>query len=153
MGFGCAYSFSGANLGGLKTVAVPVFDNLTSEPGIREMVTNQLTKAIIEDNNMKMADLKSADAVINGKITQLQDVPFTFESNAATSSFATTDYKITITTTIRFENRKEKKTLWEETISGWGRYSLSGTKRRNDGITDAIAMISQNILNKVVSNW
>ncbi len=151
MNFGCSYSFTGANLGGLKTVAVPVFDNLTSEPGIREKVSSELTKAIIEDNNLKVADLKSADAVINGKITQLQDVPFTFAGSG--SNFSTTDYKITITTTIRFENRKEKKTVWEESISGWGRYSLQGQRRRTDGIDDAIKMITQNILNKMVSNW
>jgi hypothetical protein len=150
---GCSYSFTGVNLGGLKSVAVPVFDNLTSEPGIREKVTNELTRVLLEDNNLKVADLKSADAVINGKITQLQDVPFTFESTGS-NAFATSDYKITITTTIRFENRREKKTVWEETITGWGRYSLTqGAKRRADGIDDAIKMITQNILNKVVSDW
>lgn len=148
---GCSYSFSGANLGGLKTVAVPVFDNITSEPGIRERVTNELVRAIIDDNNLKIADLKIADAVIAGKITKIDDVPFSFEGSG--NNFSTTDYKITITTTIRFENKKEKKMLWEESITGWGRYTLQGEKRRNDGIDDAIKMITQNVLNKVVSDW
>lgn len=148
---GCTYSFTGANLGGLKTVAVPVFDNVTSEPGIRERVTNQLVLAILDDNNFKIADLKLADAVISGKITKIEDVPFSFEGSGNT--FSTTDYKITITTTVRFENKKEKKTVWEETISGWGRYSLQGSKRRNDGIDEAVKMITQNVINKVVSDW
>lgn len=148
---GCSYSFSGANLGGLKTVAVPVFDNITSEPGIRERVTNELVRAIIDDNNLKIADLKIADAVIAGKIIKIDDVPFSFEGSG--NNFSTTDYKITITTTIRFENKKEKKMLWEESITGWGRYTLQGEKRRNDGIDDAIKMITQNVLNKVVSDW
>ncbi|MBL7996258.1 hypothetical protein JNM05_12885 [bacterium] len=148
---GCAYSFSGANLGGIKTVAVPVFDNITSEPGIRERVTNELVRAILDDNNFKIADLKLADAVIAGKITKIDDVPFSFEGSGNT--FSTTDYKITITTTIRFENKKEKKTLWEESITGWGRYTLQGDKRRNDGIDEAVKMITQNVLNKVVSDW
>ncbi|KAA0253544.1 MAG: hypothetical protein EDM79_21140, partial [Chloroflexi bacterium] len=60
---------------------------------------------------------------------------------------------ITIVTTVRFENKKEKKTVWEETISGWGRYSLQGSKRRNDGIDEAVKMITQNVINKVVSDW
>lgn len=148
---GCSYSFSGANLGGLKTVAVPVFDNITSEPGIRERVTNELVRAIIDDNNLKIADLKLADAVIAGKITKIDDLPFTFEGSG--NNFSTTDYKITITTAIRFENRKEKKIVWEESITGWGRYTLQGEKRRNDGIDEAIKMITQNVLNKVVSDW
>jgi len=148
---GCSYSFSGANLGGVKTVAVPVFDNITSEPGIRERVTNEIVRAILDDNNFKIADLKLADAVITGKITKIDDVPFSFEGSGNT--FSTTDYKITITTTIRFENKKEKKTLWEESITGWGRYTLQGDKRRNDGIDEAVKMITQNVLNKVVSDW
>jgi len=147
----CSYSFTGANVGGLKNVYIPVFENLTSEPGIREKLTNDLTSAIIADNNLKVADRRLADATLSGKITKLEDVPFTFEGSG--QNFSTTDYKITITTTIKFENLKEKKTLWEETIVGTGRYSLQGTKRRTDGIDEAVKMITQNVLNKVVSNW
>ena len=148
---GCTYSVTGANLGGMKTVAVPVFDNITSEPGIRERVTNELVRSIIDDNNFKIADLKLADAVITGKITKIEDVPFSFEGTG--SNFSTTDYKITIIATVRFENKKEKKIVWEESISGWGRYSLQGSKRRNDGIDEAVKMITQNVINKVVSDW
>jgi hypothetical protein len=148
---GCSYSFTGANLGGLKNVAIPVFDNLTSEPGIREKITDELTLAILEDNNLKVTDRRQADAVLSGRITRLEDVPFTFEGSG--SNFSTTDYKVTVTASVRFENLKEKKVLWEEEITGWGRYSLSGSTRRADGLNEAIRMITQNVLNKVVSNW
>ncbi|NUM79480.1 hypothetical protein HUU42_01640 [bacterium] len=147
----CSYSFSGANVGNLKNVAIPVFDNLTSEPGIREKVTSDITNAIIEDNNLKVTDRRTADALLIGKITKLDDVPFAYEGSG--NSFSTKDYKITIYTTIRFETVKDKKPVWEETISGWGRYSLTGSQNRNAGIEDAIKMITQNVVNKMVSNW
>lgn len=147
----CSYSFTGANTGGLKNIYIPVFDNQTSEPGIRERLTNDLTNAIIEDNNFKISNRTSADALLSGKITRLEDVPFTFEGSG--QNFATNDYKITVTATIKFESLVEKKTLWEETIVGTGRYALQGTKRRSDGLDEALKMIAQNILNKVVSNW
>jgi hypothetical protein len=148
---GCSYSFTGANLGGMRNVAIPVFDNITSEPGIREKVTNQVTNGLIEDNTFKVTDRKIADAVILGKITKIEDAAFTFEGGG--NNFSTTDYKITIYTSIRFENTKEKKVIWEEIITGWGRYSLSGSKNHVSGIEDAIRMITENILNKVIANW
>lgn len=148
---GCVYSFTGANLGELKTVAVPMFDNLTAEPGIREKVTTGLTQGILDDNNLRIADFKSADAVLSGKITQVDDIVFAFEGSG--NQFTTSDYKITITAIIKFENRREKKTMWEETFSGWGRYALTGTRKRSDGMEDAIKMLTQNVINKVTSDW
>ncbi len=147
----CSYSFTGGNLGGLKSVTIPVFSNETSEPGIREKITSELTRAVIEDNNLKVTDRRQADAVLSGRITRIDDVPFSFEGSGTT--YATRDYKITVQTTIKFENIKEKKIIWEENVSGWGRYALSGDRRRADGIDDAVKMITQNILNKMVSNW
>jgi hypothetical protein len=150
-GTGCSYSFTGTNLGGLKNVTIPVFANETSEPGIREKLTNELTRAIIDDNNLKVTDRQQADAILSGKITRIEDLAFSFEGSG--TNFSTKDYKITIQTAIKFENTKDKKIIWEENISGWGRYSLSGDKRRADGVDEAIRMITQNILNKMVSNW
>ncbi len=147
----CTYSFTGANTGNLKSMAIPLFDNETPEPGIREKVTQGITQGILEDNTYKVADSKNADALLIGKITRVEDVVFAFEGSGTT--FSTSDYKITITATLRMEQTKDKKILWTETISGWGRYSLSGAKRRNDGIADAVKMISQNVINKVVSDW
>ncbi len=149
--FACTYSFTGANTGNIKHVHIPVFDNLTPEPGIREKVTNRIITGIIDDNTFKVTDRKSADALLSGKITKIDDTPFAFEGGG--NQFTTTDYKITVTTVIRFENVKDKKLIWEENISGWGRYSLSGSKTRNDGIDEAVRMIIENILNKVISNW
>ncbi len=147
----CAYSFTGANTGNIKNVHIPVFENQTPEPGIREKVTNRIINGIIDDNTFKVTDRKAADALLSGKITRIDDGPFAFEGGG--NQYTTTDYKITITAIIRFENIAEKKTIWEETISGWGRYSLTGAKNRNDGIDDAVRMIIENILNKVISNW
>lgn len=148
---GCSYSLSGINLGGLRTVNIPVFSNETAEPGIREKLTNELTRAVIEDNNLKITDRRQADAILTGKITRIEDVPYSFEGGG--NNFTTKDYKITILTTVKFENLKEKKVIWEEAMSGWGRYSLSGDRSRSDGLDEAIRMITQNVLNKVVSDW
>lgn len=147
----CAYSFSGANVGPYKTIHVPVFENQTAEPGIRERLTDRVTTAILEDNNLKITDRPGADVILIGKITGLEDVPFTFEGTGG--NFTTNDYKITVQASVRYESARDKKVIWEEMISGTGRYTLQGDKRRSDGLDEALQIVAQNILNKVVSNW
>lgn len=149
--YACSYSFTGAQTGPVKNVHVPMFDNQTSEPGIREIVTNRIIAGLIEDNTFRITERKSADALLSGSINRIDDGPYTFEGGGG--QYTTTDYKITLTVVIRFELVANRKLLWEETISGWGRYSLSGEKKRIDGIDDAVRMIVQNIMNKIIADW
>jgi len=150
---GCSYSFTGSNLGHIESVHVPVFDNLTPEPTIRERLTNELIDAIINDNELEIGDQQGADAYIVGRITDVNDQPFTFQADQDDDSFTTNDYKVTVVTKVRFEDKVEGKLLWEENIVGWGRYTLDGAITRDDGIDAALDMISQNVLNKVLANW
>ena len=148
---GCAYSFRGTSLGHIKNVHVPVFENQTSEPLIRERITDKIIDQILNDNALKVSARDGADAALLGKIIDINENPFTFEGS--NGDFTTNDYKITIVTKVAFQDLVENRKLWEENISGWGRYTLDGSKTREEGIEEALEMISQNVLNKVVSNW
>ncbi|MEE9117128.1 MAG: hypothetical protein V3U02_00860, partial [Calditrichia bacterium] len=44
------YSFTGSIPSDIKTVAVPLFDDNTSFPGVREDLTNNVIDAFINDN-------------------------------------------------------------------------------------------------------
>ena len=62
------YSFSGATVGGIKTVYIPVFNNETIEYGLGEELTNKITEAIVADNTLKVVGESDADAYISGKV-------------------------------------------------------------------------------------
>lgn len=146
----CVYSFSGANLGSLKTVAVPTFENQTSEPRIRERLTEKVIDAFVQDNNLKVTDSKSAQSVITGVITRIDDGPFT--ATGSGNQFTTTNYKLTIFAKVSYNDVAEKKVVWESEIIGFAEYKLDGNGRET-ALETALETISNEIINKTISGW
>lgn len=146
----CVYSFSGANLGSLKTVAVPTFENQTSEPRIRERLTEKVIDAFVNDNNLKVSDPKSAQSVVNGVITRIDDGPFT--ATGSGNQFTATNYKLTVYAKVSFNNLAENKVVWESEIIGFAEYTLDGNGR-DEALETALETISNEIINKTISGW
>ncbi|RKY83165.1 hypothetical protein DRP98_07780, partial [candidate division KSB1 bacterium] len=63
---GCAYySFSGNTLPSyIKTVAIPLFEDQTSEFGIKEKLTDALISEFTRDNTLKISSQDEADSII-----------------------------------------------------------------------------------------
>lgn len=143
---GCGiYSFSGSTLPShIKTVAVPLFEDKTTEFGIDQKFTDGLIDAIIEDNTLKIADPRSADALVRGEILRIEDRAGQYNEQEAAS-----DYRVTITAKVAFEDVKKRQILWEETWTQWGSY----TDDREAGIDEAVKKLSTEILNRTVSGW
>jgi hypothetical protein len=139
------YSFSGSTLPPhIKTVAVPLFEDKTTEFGIDQKFTDGLIDAIIQDNTLKIADPRSADALVRGEILRVEDRAGQYNAQETAS-----DYRVSITAKVAFEDVKKRQILWEETWTQWGSY----TDDREAGIDEAIKKISTEILNRTVSGW
>ncbi|MCK5149029.1 LptE family protein [bacterium] len=142
------YSFSGSTLPPhIKTVAIPLFKDQSSEFGIDQQVTDGIISAITKDNSLKIAGERQADALINGTIIRITDTADSYNSNETAS-----DFKITIQIKVTFEDVKKRNIMWEETFSQWGRYD-SIEISRDQAITDAAEKLAAQILNRTVSGW
>ncbi len=143
---GCGiYTFSGSTLPShIKTVAVPLFEDKTTEFGIDQKFTDGLIDAIIEDNTLKIADPRSADALVRGTIIRIEDRAGQYNAQETAS-----DYRVNISIKVAFEDVKKRKILWEETWTEWGSY----TDDREEGIDEAVEKLSTEILNRTVSGW
>jgi len=144
--WGCGiYSFSGSNLPAhIKTAAVPLFENETSEFGIDQQLTDAVINAITHDNTLKISGSRSADSIIKGKILRVVDRAGPYNKDEKASGF-----RVTITVDVSFVDVKKRKNIWQETWSQWGDY----TDNRDDGIKEAVDKLSTDILNKTVSGW
>ena len=144
--WGCGiYSFSGSNLPAhIRTAAVPLFENETSEFGVDQQLTDEVINKITADNTLKIAGNRSADSIIKGKILRVVDRAGQYNRDEKASSF-----RVTITVAVSFVDAKKRKTIWQETWSQWGDY----TNNRDDGIKEAVDKLSTDILNKTVSGW
>ena len=142
------YSFSGSTIPAhIKTVAVPLFEDRTSEFGIDQQLTDLLLETISQDNTLKIGSARDADSMLKGVIERVTDDAGVYDQAEQVSSF-----RITISIKVTFEDLKKKKVLWEETWSQWGRFDYADISRE-DGIKEAVEKLSIDILNHTVSGW
>jgi hypothetical protein len=143
------YSFSGSGSPHIKTVAVPIFQDQTSEFGIKEKLTDAVINEFTRDNTLKITDRRNADSIIEGTIVNVND-----QAGAFTSSEQVRDIKIFITVRVIYEDLKKRNILWEEEITQWGTFNPDeGPQSREKGIDEAVGKIANEILNKSVSGW
>ncbi len=142
------YTFSPSALGGMKSLAIPLFENETTDSGIRERLTDQLAQAFVSDNTLKVAREQQADAVLRGTVISYTRDPYSY-----TSAEVVNEYISRIGLNVQFVNRKSGKVIWEEKgMSNFGIYDAA-TETEDDGKARAVAKLVEDIVNKTVKGW
>lgn len=143
------YSLKGSLPPHLKTVAVPLFENQTAEFGIAETLTDAVTDEFVKDGSLKIADRSSADVLIEGVITGVSDRPGAFSQDETVQ-----DINVYISVSVKVTDQVNRTPMWNERITQFGAYDPSaGPDGRSQAYEEAFEKISQEILNKTVSNW
>ncbi|MGB8656945.1 MAG: LptE family protein [Candidatus Zixiibacteriota bacterium] len=146
---GCGvYSFSGSGLSGIKTIAVPLFDNQTAEYGIHEALTQQVADRFVQDNTLKVVNEKIADSILHGVVTKYTREAYTYDQQENIK-----EYIARIWVKVWFEEEKNKKVLWkEDSLLGWGVYSALN-ETEDQGKERAIEKLAEDIVNKTAKGW
>lgn len=145
----CAYSFSSSGASHIKSVAVPIFQDLTSEFAIKDKLTDKVIDEFTQDNTLRVMDRRSADSIVEGKVVRVDDRAGSFSSDETVQ-----DIKIFITVSVKYQDLKKRKTIWESEITQWGTFDPNqGTQSRDAGIDEAVSKIANEILNRSVSGW
>ncbi len=142
------YSFSGSGVSGVKTIAVPLFDNQTEQYGIREDLTAKIADRYVQDNTLKVVNEKIADSILRGTITKYTREAYTYDENENIK-----EYIVRIWVNAVFEEKKNNKTLWkEDNLQGWGIYSAQD-ETEDLGKQRALDKLAEDIVNKTVKGW
>jgi len=143
------YSFSGSLPPHLKTVAVPLFENRTAEFAIAEDLTDAVLREFTRDNSLKIGERGSADVLVEGAVLSLEDRAGAFDAAEQVE-----DFKVYLTVQVLCTDQTKRLKFWEERITQWGSFDPNlGPDSRKDGLSEAMAKISQEILNKTVAGW
>ena len=153
---GCSYySVSGSLPGHIKTAAVPLFENETTETQLVEDVTEAVVDAIIANGSMKVVGEFQADAVVNGTIIDVID-----EADEYSRDEVAEQFRIRIIAHVSFYDRVKNRVIWEEErLEGWARYEASGSSvseesvSREEGKKKALDMLAKEIIDKTVAGW
>jgi hypothetical protein len=135
----------------MKTIAIPVFDDQSGlgEAGLREKVTRDLIQLFLNDNTLQVTDRGSADAVLEGSVTMIQD-----QAAVVAPGETVKKRRVTVTVHALFQDVVLHKKVWEKDFSNWGEYdSGGGLSLRAGGIDDAMGKIEEDILLATVSGW
>jgi hypothetical protein len=142
------YTFSPSALGGIKSVAIPLFDNRTTESGLRESLTDRLSQAFVDDNTLRVVPEATADAVLRGAVVSYRREAYSYSEAEVVS-----EYIVHVGVDVAFAEKKSGKVIWEEKgMSNWGTYD-SATETEDDGKERAVGKLVEDILNKTVKGW
>ena len=152
--FNCSYySFSGSSLPShLRTIAIPIFDNRTTEFGVPEDITDALINEFTQDNTLKVVDRRAADSIIEGTIVNIRE-----QAGAYNQQEQVQEIRIYVRIKAKFEDLRKNNIIWDEEITQWGTYSPDSpsgeNSTRQDAIAEAISKIVTDILNRTISGW
>jgi hypothetical protein len=135
----------------LKTIAIPLVDDQSGfgEAGLRERFTTELTTLFINDNSLAVADRTTANCILEGVISSVSDAP-----SVVTQGEAVTKRRITLTVKCAFQDKVQRKKVWDKSFSQWGDYdSGGGPSQRDAGLREAIKKVTEDILLETVSGW
>ncbi|HEV8640008.1 MAG TPA: LptE family protein [Methylomirabilota bacterium] len=105
---GCGYTLRGTLPAHIKTVAVPVFKNRTSEPAVENSITRAIVEAFSTNGRLRVVKPEEADAILEGEITGYQVDSVAFDASANVRQ-----YRLTVTMNLRFRDVRENKVLYE----------------------------------------
>ena len=143
------YSLKGSLPPHLKTIAIPLFDNQTAEFGITETLTDAVIDEFVRDGSLKIAERSNADVVLVGTIAGISDRAGAYDQQEVVQ-----DVKVYITVRVECTDQVKRQTMWDERITQFGSYDpAEGPDGRATAYDEAFDKLSQDILNKTVSNW
>jgi len=143
---GCAYRLGIANRslpGGYKYLSIPVFKNLTQEPGPEVGFTNALIKEFERSEVAKMTTESLSDVKILGAITSIQYLPGTGikaeEQQGAylpKGTVIANDYRILVSVRVSVVRQADNSEIWTGNFSGERTYvapkiTLAGVNSAN----------------------
>lgn len=143
------YSFKGSLPSHIKTIAIPLFDDRTGYPGVRENLTNQVTDEFIADNTLKVVSEDKADLLLTATISSISQ-----QASTVSAGESVTEYKITISVKVKCEDIKLSKNLFDKNIQQYGLMPADGgLTERDSAIQEALELITDEILNSTLGAW
>ncbi len=129
--FSCAYQFGTGTRGipgGYKSISVPIFKNKSYETGIEVNFTNALLQELQRGGVTKVVPDSLSEARVEGEITEVRyfsDAKIEQDDNSylPQKTVLTTDYTVSVSTSVRVIRRSDGIEIWAGTFSRERQYT------------------------------
>ncbi|MEN6439076.1 MAG: LPS assembly lipoprotein LptE [Syntrophobacter sp.] len=114
----CGYHFSGEGEGpkpGLTSVAVPVFENKTTEPNLGANIAGALRREFMQKGSIKVVPVEEAEAVFKGTVLSVSvNAVAHHATQTVASDRVTVENRVHLTLDIKCLDKKTGKVLWSD---------------------------------------
>lgn len=118
---GCGYHFSAGNQstipGGVKTIAIPVMENLTARPFLETPLTNQVRSRFARYPGVELVPVAQAEAVLHGRISSYQ-----LKASAFDALDNISEYRIIVQVDVELRAVADGRVLWKNRIEWDGTF-------------------------------
>jgi outer membrane lipopolysaccharide assembly protein LptE/RlpB len=105
----CGYSFHGTLPSHIHTVAVPIFLNRTSQPGVEAILTSAIVQALATNGRLRVVRTEDADAILNGEVVNYSVVPIAFDQ-----SLNIQEYRLVVVLNLRMRDVRKNAVLFQQ---------------------------------------
>lgn len=144
---GCPYSFSPKGKLDINSVAIQRFENMTTEFGIEDRMTDAVIDAFIADGTMRVLPSDQAEAILEGSLVSYNRKPYEYDE-----SDQVTSYVVEMDFVIHLKKPGDDSDFWTETMSQRGVYDLL-TETEEDARLKAINLLVEAIINRTTKSW
>ena len=152
---GCSYSPNPALFPQhLKTIAVPVLQNRTTQPALEQEVTAAIINRFIRDSKLRVVNEDQADLLVSGAVVSYRNAVFGFNAREQAQ-----EYQVAVTVSLTAKDRVKNRELWkDDALVRTANYFVVETngqppQTENEGRASAVDKLSEAILNRTVENW
>ena len=149
------YSTSPGSLPGhIKTLAVPAFENKTTQVGLDEEITQAVISRFVDDNHLKIVAESDANAVLTGSVINYQNTVFGFTGREQAQ-----EYRVQIAVSVRLMDKVKNRELWRDDnmvkTQNYYVVSVPGQQPQDEvsGRQEAVRKIADEILSRTIENW
>jgi lipopolysaccharide assembly LptE-like protein len=152
---GCSYSPNPTSFPThLKTIAVPVFQNRTTQPALEEEVTTAVVNRFIRGSKLRIVPESEADLIVTGAATGYKNAVFGFNATEKAQ-----EYQVAVTVSVTVRDRVKNRELWkDDQLIRTSNYFVvqvgdQPPQTEDSGRANAIDKLADAILNRTVENW
>ncbi|MFP4687350.1 MAG: LPS assembly lipoprotein LptE [bacterium] len=135
----------------IRSVAVFPFENRSAEPGLENMLTDEVIQQFLADGQLKVVDRDEADVYILGTVRQYRRIPLIYSENDIVQQ-----YKVRISVDLKLVDPETEKVLREQRdIYRETTYSdqLAPLETEYDAQQRVIIQLSRDVVTTTVEGW
>jgi hypothetical protein len=136
------------------TIAIPIFENVTSEPALEGRLTEQITREFLTQGRWRIVNAPDrADLVLRGRVTLYDLTALSFDR----TTLGVQEYRVRIGITARLENPRSGNLIWETSLVSTADYFVGGDTAKDRVARDRAAAeaglrLADTLVTRLLSN-